>query len=140
MAEYRDLWDKIRGAGADVTAVVVDPPERAEAVRRQIELPFLILCDTRRELVRDWGLFEFEVMGGLAKPAVFVVDRGRRVRFASIDRDAVRVPAAAVVDFVLQGMPAEVAEPKRRFALPRVDDFVRATRNALRFGMRAPRG
>jgi peroxiredoxin len=138
LADYRDIWDKIRGAGADVAAIAVDPPERAESVRRQFELPFPILCDTRREVVRAWGVFEPEQFGGIAKPAVFVIDRERRVRFASIDREAVRVPAAAVVDFVAQGMPSAAAGAKRRFAWPGLSDFVRAARNALRFGMRAP--
>jgi len=140
LAEYRDLWAKVRGAGADVAAVVVDPPERAEAVRRQLGLSFPILCDTKRELVREWGVFEPEQFGGIAKPAVFVVDRDRRVRFASIDREATRVPAASVVDFVASGMPVDGAEPQRKFALPGLHDFARATRNALRFGMRAPKG
>jgi peroxiredoxin len=140
LAEYRDVWDKIRGAGADVAGVVVDPPERAEAVRRQLGLQFPILCDTKREVVREWNVFEPEQFGGIAKPAVFVVDRDRRVRFASIDREAVRVPTAVVADFVAQGMPAQLGEPERRFALPGIGHFARATSNALRFGMRAPKG
>jgi peroxiredoxin len=139
LAEYRDVWDRIRAAGADVVAVAVDPPERAEAVRRQLALNFPILCDTKREVVRAWNVFEPEQFGGIAKPAVFVVGRDRRVRFASIDREAVRVPAATVADFVASGMPAGGAEAKRRFALPSFGDFVRAVRNVLRFGMRAPK-
>lgn len=139
MAEYRDLWDKIRAAGADVAAIAVDPPERAAAVHRQLELNFPILCDAKREVVRAWNVFEPEQFGGIAKPAVFVVDRDRRVRFASIDREAVRVPAAAVLDFVARGMPAEAAGAERRFALPGIGDFLRALRNALRFGMRVPK-
>jgi peroxiredoxin len=140
LAEYRDLWHKIRGAGADVAAVAVDPPEAAEAVRRQLGLAFPILSDTKRELVRKWGVFEPEQFGGIAKPAVFVVDRDRRVRFASIDREATRVPATTVADFLLEGMPANAAEPRRKFALPGVGDFLRAASNVLRFGMRAPKG
>jgi peroxiredoxin len=140
LGEYRDLSDKIGAAGADVAGVVVDPPERAEAVRRQLGLSFPILCDTRREVVRAWGVFEPEQMGGIAKPAVFVVDRDRRVRLASVDREATRVAAATVAAFVAQGMPAAGGEPKRHFALPGLRDFLRATRNALRFGMRAPKG
>ncbi|HTW24791.1 MAG TPA: redoxin domain-containing protein, partial [Candidatus Baltobacteraceae bacterium] len=64
MAEYRDVWPRIRGAGADIAAVAVDPPERAEAVRRQLELNFPILCDTKREVVRAWNVFEPEQFGG----------------------------------------------------------------------------
>ena len=140
MAEYRDIWNTIRAAGADVAGVAVDPPERAEAVRRQLGLNFPILCDTAREVVRSWNVFEPEQFGGIAKPAVFVVDRDRRVRFASVDREAVRVPATTIADFVAQGMQAGSTEPLRRFGLPGIGDFLRATRNVLRFGMRAPRG
>jgi len=140
LAEYRELSDRIRAAGADVAAIAVDPPERAAAVHRQLELNFPILCDTKREVVRAWNVFEPERMGGIAKPAVFVVDRDRRIRFASIDREAVRVPAATVVDFIVRGMPSDAAQAARQFAMPGPGDFARATRNVLRFGIRAPKG
>lgn len=141
MAQYAELWEKIRAAGANVVAVAVDPPERSETVRRQLELPFAILCDVSRKIVRDWGVFEPEQMGGIAKPAVFIVDRDRRVKFASVDREAVRVPAATVVAMLTTRIQAnqDRDEVKRRAILPRLSDWTRAIGNMLRFGLRSPK-
>ena len=138
MAEYRDLYERIRNAGADVAGVAVDPPERSEAVRQQLRLQFPILCDTQRQVVREWGIFNAEEKGGLAKPAVFVVDRDCRIRFRSADETAMRIPAAAVVDFVAAGMQATPIT-RRRMGVPHPNEWVRALRNAVRLGIRSPR-
>lgn len=138
MAQYAELWEKIRAAGANVVAVAVDPPERSEAVRTQLELPFAILCDVGRRMVRDWGTFEPEQMGGIAKPAVFIVDRDRRVKFVSVDREAARVPAATVLDILESCIQPTRDEFKRRTIIPRLGDWKRAIGNALRFGFRSP--
>ena len=37
-------------------AVSVDPPERARQVVENNDLSFSILCDTDREMIRDYGL------------------------------------------------------------------------------------
>jgi peroxiredoxin len=138
LAQYRDVDDKIRAAGADVAAVAVDPPERSEAVRRQLQLRFPILCDVGRKLVRDWGIFVPEQMGGIAQPAVFIIDRDRRVLFASVDREASRIPATTIVD-LLQDAQTKSREAKRRFVLPHPSDWARAIGNAFRFGLRSPK-
>ncbi len=138
MAQYAELWEKIRAAGANLVAVAVDPPERSEAVRTQLELPFAILCDVGRKMVRDWGTFEPEQMGGIAKPAVFIVDRDRRVKFVSVDREAARVPAATVLDILESCIQPTQDEFKRRAIVPRLGDWKRAIGNALRFGFRSP--
>jgi len=139
LAQYAELWEKIRAAGGNIVAIAVDPPERSEAVRRQLELPFAILCDVNRKIVRDWGVFEPQQMRGIAKPAVFIVDRDGRVKFASVDLEAVRVPAAAVVDILTTRIRASQDEVKRRAILPRLSDWARAIRNMLRFGLRSPK-
>ncbi len=139
MAQYAELWEKIRAAGGNIVTIAVDPPERSEAVRQQLELPFAILCDVSRKIVRDWGVFEPEQMGGIAKPAVFIVDRDGRVKFASVDREAVRMPAATVVDMLTSSIQANQDEVKRRAILPRFSDWARAIGNMLRFGLRSPK-
>lgn len=141
MAEYRDRYESIRKAGADIAAVAVDEPAPSEAVRQELGLPFPILCDTRRELITAWGLLNAGEKGGIAKPAVFVIDRERRVRFRSVDRDAVRVPAGAVLEFLLSGMAKTMPERGlRRLAIPLFADWFRALRNTVRFGLRSPKG
>jgi len=82
LADYRDHYDEIRASGADVVAVSVDPPEASEAVRRDLPLPFTILCDTERRVAQEWDVYNPRERGGIAKPALFIIDPGRTVRYA----------------------------------------------------------
>ncbi len=128
MADYRDHYEEIRAAGADVVAVCVDPPIKSEAVRRELRLPFPILCDTQR-VIKDWGIYNPKEKGGIAKPAVFVIDRDRTVQYAKVDDVATRVPASEIVR-ILSG--AGQHDPERKIYIPHVSDFLRAIRNMIR--------
>jgi peroxiredoxin len=139
LAEYRDRYDEIRPSGANVAALSVDEPARSEAVRQELRLPFAILCDTARKVVTEWGLLNPREKGGIARPAVFVIDRDMRVLFASLDNDATRVPTDTVVGFLLSGKPAGPLQARRSLVIPRLTDWSRAIRNTLRFGMRSPK-
>lgn len=134
MAEYARAHDEIRALGADVAALSVDSPERSEAVRQEAGLPFPILSDTRREIVRAWELYNPKEMGGIAFPAVFVIGPDRHVRWRSVDRTAQRVSTAGVVAF-LRGAAAPVDRVRVRAGLR---DFARAFANAIRRGLRTP--
>jgi peroxiredoxin len=135
LAEYRDRLPEIEAADASVVALSVDGPERSEAVRRRLSLPFSILCDTSRRVLERWHLLNRGEKGGIAYPAVFVVDRDRRIRYRSLDRTAQRVSTGDVLRF-LRGAPAE-AEPRRRVVLPRLREWRVAIGNALRGGIRS---
>jgi len=134
LADYHKHYDEIRAAGAEVVAVSVDSPQKSEVVRRQLQLPFAILCDTERKVVRDWDIFNQREKGGIAKPAVFIIDRGRIVRFVSIDTVASRVPATDILGLLQSG--AVSVAGRRAFYFPRISDFARAIRNGIRFGIR----
>ncbi len=110
-------------------AVSVDPPIKSEAVRRELQLPFPILCDTERRVIKDWGIYNPKERGGIAKPAVFVIDRDRTVQYAKVDGLATRVPASGIVR-ILCG--AAEHEAQRKVYIPRVSDFLRAIRNMIR--------
>ena len=129
MADYRDYYEEIRAAGADVVAVSVDPPATSEALRRELRLPFPILCDTERRVITDWGIHSSKERAGIARPAVFVIDRDRTVQYSKIDDVATRVPATEIVR-VLGG--AGQRETRRRVYIPRLSDFFRAIRNMIR--------
>ena len=136
MADYREHYSEIRATGAGITAISVDPPEKSEAVRQELGLAFPILCDTERRVVQQWDIYNAREKGGIARPSVFIVDRDRRVRYHSIDTTSVRVPASEIVR-ILQ--TKEEARPARRkLYFPRLADFIRAIRNAARFGVRSP--
>ena len=129
MADYRDHYTEIRAAGADVVAVSIDPLAKSEALRRELRLPFPILCDIERRVVKDWGIYNPKERGGIAKPAVFVIDRDQTVQYSKIDDVATRVPASEIVR-ILRGTGRR--EAQRKLYIPRLSDFVRAIRNMLR--------
>ena len=133
MAEYREHYLEIRSAGASVVAVSVDAPDKSEALRVHLALPFPILCDTERRVVRDWGIYNSEEKGGIAKPAVFIIDASHVVRYAAVNAvNAVvrRVPAAEIVSLLQNA--AEAPPVRRRLYVPLFSDWMSAIRNILR--------
>jgi peroxiredoxin len=129
LADYRDHYAEIRAAGAEVVAVSVDPSAKSEAVRRELTLPFPILCDTERRVIKDWNIYNPKERGGIAKPAVFVIDRDRTVRYSKIDHVATRIPASEIVRILGS---AQQREAQRKVYIPRPSDCFRAIRNMIR--------
>jgi peroxiredoxin len=133
LAEYAELYPDLRAAGANMVAVSVDAPEKSESVRRDLRLPFPILSDSQRRVVQEWGIYNPDEKGGIAKPAVFILAPGRILRFVSVDQVASRVPAAEILRRLTEQGPGSGADRKTR--IPGPVTFFRAIRNALRLGM-----
>ena len=130
MADYREHYAEIRSAGGSVAAVSVDTPGKSEALREHLSLPFPILCDTERRVVQDWGIYNSQERGGIAEPAVFIIDPSRVIRYAAVDTVVRRVPAAGIVE-ALQNI--DEAQPiRRRVHVPRFSQWIRAIRNNIR--------
>ena len=99
-------------------------------MRRELHLPFTVLCDTDRHVVRDWDIYNSRERGGIAKPSVFLIDRDRIVRYVSLDTVATRVPASEIVRLLKSAM--EVPAARRRLYIPTPTDMFRAVRSSLR--------
>ncbi len=136
MAEYGRAYGAIRAAGADVVALSVDSQARSEAVRTQLVLPYPILCDPARVVVRAWDLYNPREMGGIAVPAVFVIGPDRCVRYRSIDSPRERVATDGVMRFLRGEARGEVLTRERVRA--GLGEFSRAVANAVRRGFRTP--
>jgi len=128
LADYRDHYTEIRAVGANIVAASVDPPRKSEAVRRELHLPFPILCDTERRVIQDWDIYNPREKGGIAKPAVFVIGPDRVLRYSSADEVAKRVPASEIVGVLSSAR----AQPRRKVYIPHFGDFVLALRNKAR--------
>jgi len=140
LAGYRDRFAELASLGFGIVALSVDEPERSRALIAQLQLPFLLLCDTSREVVRAYGLFNEKEKGGIAYPATFVLDRDRVVRFRSLDRTASRVNPDELFSFLRQGIDsAPPATPARSKVVPRLRDYVHVIGNAIRHGIRSPK-
>jgi peroxiredoxin len=130
LADYREHYPQILAAGATMAAISPDAPERSETLRRDLQLPFPILCDTERRVIREWDVHNPRERGGIAKPSVFVIDKERKVCYGAVDGVANRRPPAEILR-VLQRNPK--AQPIRsKVYLPRPADWFRAIRNNLR--------
>ena len=122
MAAYRDRHDDFVKAGADFYALSVDPPERSARHKRNLNLPFELLCDPEREVVRAWDLYNRWEHGGIARPAVFVLNPpDGRIRVRSVDRMSSRVPPEKVLG-ALKALEGQSLQ--RRAVIPRVGDLV----------------
>ena len=130
MADYREHYLEVQRAGANVVAVSVDEPDKSEALRVQFSLPFPILCDTERRVVRDWDIYNAEEKGGIAKPAVFIIDPSQVVRYASVDTVVRRVPAAEIVSLLQNA--AEEQPVRRKVHIPLFSEWKSAIRNIIK--------
>ena len=137
MADYSAVADQFRSAGAEVAALSVDDEKRSEALRQQLNLKFPLLCDPGRAVVKAYDLLNAGEKGGIAYPAVFVIDRERVVRFAAREEVATRTDIKQLLELVHRisqgGEP--VAKPRQRGLWPG-EMFLRATMNALLRGIR----
>jgi len=129
LADYREHHLVIRSAGASIVAVSVDAPNESESLRVHLALPFPILCDTERRVVRDWDIYNSREKGGIARPAVFIIEPGLVVRYAAVDGVVRRVPAAEIVS-VLQNA-AEAPPVRRRVYVPLFSEWTSAIRNSF---------
>jgi peroxiredoxin len=129
LADYREHYLEIKSAGASLVAVSVDPPESSEALRTQLSLPFPILSDTERRVVKSWDIYNSRERGGIARPAVFVINPNQVVRYASVDSVATRVPALEIVHSLQNAANAQPI--RRRVHVPMWSEWIRAIRNNL---------
>jgi peroxiredoxin len=110
LADYRDHYDEIRNEGAELVALSVEEPGRNEALRREHDLPFTILSDTEREMLPTWDLLNRWELGGIARPAHFVIGTDRTVRCGTVGKADRRVVAADVVRFLRYGIEPELCD------------------------------
>jgi peroxiredoxin len=142
LAEYRDRFSELTSLGLSLAALSVDTPPPSHALVEQLGLPYPLLCDSGREAVQAYGVFNQEENGGIAYPATFVLDLDRTVRFRSLDRTSSRVDLDGLFAFLRSGLDSPApATPARsgRHSLPRFRDFRRALASALRYGVRSPK-
>jgi len=134
LAELGAHHDQIRAAGGDVAALSVDDGVRAEEVRQRYRLPFPVLCDTAGRVVRAWDLFNAAEMGGIARPATFVIEPDRRIQLASVDGVAARLRAAELRAYLeqLRAERGAPAAPRRRLLVPRIGELLRTAAPVLK--------
>ncbi len=111
MAELRTLKQE----GFTIVAISPDPIERLKETRTKIasdkkgDIPFALLSDPGSKTVNAYGVYDPTYAGqdvdGIPHPSIFVVDKDRKVTWASISMDYKKRPS-------LDEIRAEIAKLK----------------------------
>jgi peroxiredoxin len=83
--------ERLRGAGVRMITVSADSAEELERYRAENELPFMMLSDSEKKLIKQYDLLNESERDGIAVPAIIVIDRGGKVRYSSVQAKYLRI-------------------------------------------------
>ena len=94
LCTFRDSLARLAAANATVFGISVDSFFALEAFHDQQAYPFALLSDFNKQTIRDYGVFNEDMIGlkGIAKRAVFVIDKAGVVRHREVLDDARNEP------------------------------------------------
>lgn len=75
---FRDNYEKIRNEGFDVIGVSVDSEESHKKFKEKYNLPFELVSDTNKELIKRFGVENM----GKARRTTFIIDPNRKIKKA----------------------------------------------------------
>jgi peroxiredoxin len=106
MCTFRDSIAELGKVSATVLGVSVDTFFALKAWAEQQKLPFTLLSDFNKDVIRQYGVFNEDMIGmkGIAKRAVFVIDRSGIVRHREVLDDARNEPDYAKVHQALAAL------------------------------------
>ena len=94
LCTFRDQLARLNSANARVYGISVDTFFALKAFQADQKLAFPLLSDFNKQVIRDYGVFNEDMIGlkGIAKRAVFVLDKDRIVRHRQVLDDARNEP------------------------------------------------
>ena len=94
LCTFRDSMARLGQAEAQVYGISVDTFFTLKAFHDQQKLSFPLLSDFHKQAIRDYGVFNEDMIGlkGIAKRAVFVIDKDGVVRHREVLEDARNEP------------------------------------------------
>ena len=94
LCTFRDALSQLNQAKAQVYGISVDSFFSLKAFGDQQRLTFPLLSDFNKQVIRDYGVFNDDMIGlkGIAKRAVFVLDKDGVVRHREVLDDARNEP------------------------------------------------
>jgi peroxiredoxin len=94
LCTFRDALAQLNKVDAQVCGISVDTFFALKAFSDQQRFAFPLLSDFNKQVIRDYGVFNEDMIGlkGIAKRAVFVLDRDGIVRHREVLDDARNEP------------------------------------------------
>jgi glutaredoxin-dependent peroxiredoxin len=108
LCTFRDSIARLGKADAQVYGISVDTFFTLKAFHDHEKLSFPLLSDFNKQVIRDYGVFNEDMIGlkGIAKRAVFVIDKNGIVRHREVLDDARNEPNYDAVFASLEGLRA----------------------------------
>jgi len=100
LAEIKKQYADIIKYKTRAYAISVDSPKQSRAVASEMMLPFDLLCDVDKQVIQLYGLVNPFEHGGIARPAIFIINPGGKICYRSIDGTAQRVDLTHVLNFL----------------------------------------
>jgi peroxiredoxin len=106
LCTFRDSLASLNKARAQVYGISVDTFFSLKAFQDQQKLNFPLLSDFNKQVIREYGVFNEDMIGlkGIAKRAVFVIDKDGVIRHREVLEDARNEPNYEKVQEVLSGL------------------------------------
>jgi glutaredoxin-dependent peroxiredoxin len=106
LCTFRDSLARLNDTDAQVYGISVDTFFTLKAFHDQQHLTFPLLSDFNKQAIRDYGVFNEDMIGlkGIAKRAVFVIDKAGAIRHREVLDDARQEPDYERVFAALQSM------------------------------------
>ena len=101
LLDFRDNGLAFKKLGARIAAVSTDEPSVSAWLRTERGLSCDLLCDPSRTAVDAWGLLDRESFDGVARQAVFVIDRTGHVRSRALEDG--KLDADTILHFLRRG-------------------------------------
>src|SRR5438093_11956416 len=94
LCTFRDSLASLNRANAQVLGISVDTFFTLQAFKDVQKLTFPLLSDFNKQVIRDYGVFNEDMIGlkGIARRAVFVLDKDGVVRYREVLEDARNEP------------------------------------------------
>jgi peroxiredoxin len=108
LCTFRDSLARLNQARAQVYGISVDTFFTLKAYHDQQGYNFPLLSDFNKEAIREYGVFNEDMIGlkGIAKRAVFVIDKDGIIRHREVLEDARNEPDYEKVFKTLDGLKA----------------------------------
>ncbi len=99
LCTFRDSLASLNRVKAQVYGISVDTFFTLKAFQADQSLGFPLLSDFNKEVIREYGVYNEDMIGlkGIAKRAVFVIDKDGIVRYREVLEDARNEPDYAAV-------------------------------------------
>jgi len=135
LAEFKKKIASFERLNTRILALSVDAPKQSQAVVRNLDLPFDLLCDVDKHVIDLYHLRNPHEHGGIAYPAIFVIAPSGKVHYRSLDGTAQRVDLSDMLTFLedFNDNPEYVSQekPKKRWIIPLWNEMWQISRNMV---------